>query len=181
MSEREPEKMYVLWLNDTLNEEGEREMDLLVNLYDLKCKYHADKLRENGIEIRRALSPDKGKVLEFVKKYYEMGWVYETEHAFTNHPVSCYVAVKDKELIGFSCYDATAKGYFGPIAMKPDEKGRGVGPALLYAGLMGMKEAGYGYAIIGWVDEAVGFYDKVVEHMVIPGSEPINTIYQRLI
>lgn len=156
-------------------------MDLLVNLYDLQCRYDAKKLAENGIEVKRALSPDKAKVLAFIRQYYEEGWANEAEHAFTNHPVSCYVAVKDGELVGFSCYDATAKGYFGPIAMKPDEKGRGVGPALLYAGLHGMKEAGYGYAVIGWVDDAVGFYDKCVDHIKILGSEPNNTIYNRLI
>lgn len=155
--------------------------DLIVNLYDLQCKHDYQKLADNGITIKRVLSPDKKKVLEFVEKYYEGGWVDETEHSFTNNPNTCYVAVKDKEIVGFACYDATAKGYFGPLGIKPGEKGSGIGQTLMYESLMAMKEAGYGYAIIGWVDNAMGFYDKTINAIKIPDSEPENTIYKTLI
>jgi len=43
-----------------------------------------------------------------------------------------------------------------------------------------MKDAGYGYAVIGWVDDAVGFYNKCIKHTKIPDSEPENTIYRNL-
>lgn len=155
-------------------------MDLLVNLYDLQCRYEPDKLKEHGIVIKRALSPDKSAVLDFMKTHYTQGWADEMEHAFANSPVTCYIAVKEKEIVGVAAYDATGKGYFGPIAVKPGQKGGGVGPALLHDSLLGMKEAGYGYAVIGWVDDAVGFYDKCIKHVKIPDSEPGNTLYQNL-
>lgn len=155
-------------------------MDLLVNLYDLQCKHDPQKLKDNGIVIRRALSPDKGKILAFIKEYYEEGWMYESEHAFSNSPITCYIAIKDNEIVGFACYDATAKGYFGPLGIKPGQKGGGIGRSLMYESLMGMKEAGYGYAVIGWVDEAVGFYEKTIKYFQIPESDPANTIYQNL-
>lgn len=78
--------------------------------------------------------------MEFVRKYYEGGWESECEHAFSHDPITCYIAVQKGEIIGFSCFDATAKGYFGPIGIRPDEKGHGTGQALLRAALLGMRE-----------------------------------------
>lgn len=155
--------------------------DLLVNLYDLKCKHNPVKLKEHGIVIKRAMSPDKEKLMDFIRTYYTKEWAAESEHAFVHSPITCLIAVKDKEIVGFACYDATAKGYVGPIAIKPGEKGGGVGQSLLHDILLAMKEDGYGYAVIGWVDDAMGFYDKTIETFKIPGSEPENTIYQNLI
>ena len=51
--------------------------DYLVNLYDMDPSWSPEKLEEAGITIRRVLSPDKGKVMEFVRKYYEGGWESE--------------------------------------------------------------------------------------------------------
>lgn len=155
-------------------------MDLLVNLYDLQCKHDAKKLADAGVVIRRALSPDKGRIMDFIKTHYDEGWMFESEHALMNTPISCYIALKGREIVGFSCYDATAKGYLGPIGIRPGEKGGGIGQSLMYETLLGMKEAGYGYAVIGWVDEAVGFYEKTIKMFKIPNSDPANTVYQNL-
>ena len=155
--------------------------DYLVNLYDMDPSRSPEKLEEAGITIRRVLSPDKGKVMEFVRKYYEGGWESECEHAFSHDPITCYIAVQKGEIIGFSCFDATAKGYFGPIGIRPDEKGHGTGQALLRAALLGMREAGYGYAVIGWAEHAEGFYRKSLKKVFeIPDSQAENTIYRTL-
>ena len=42
-----------------------------------------------------------------------------------------------------------------------------------------MWELGYAYAIIGWADEASGFYEKTVGAVPIAGGHP--AIYQNLI
>ena len=34
----------------------------------------------------------------------------------------CFIATENGKLIGFACYDATAKGFFGPIGIDPDRK-----------------------------------------------------------
>jgi len=44
-----------------------------------------------------------------------------------------------------------------------------------------MKDNGYGYAVIGWVDDALDFYKKTIKVMEIPDSETENTLYQNLI
>ena len=155
-------------------------MDFLVNLYDMGEKPVDDRLKENGVVICRALSPDKEKVIGFMKEHYGDGWYSESSNAFTNNPISAYVAIKDGEVVGVSCYDATAKGYFGPIGVKPGLKGMGIGQGLLYATLIGMKEAGYGYAIIGWMDDAVKFYEACLKGFRIPDSDPKKTLYSTL-
>ena len=83
-----------------------------------------------------------------------------------------FLAVKDKEIIGFACYDCTAKGFFGPTGVTEEFRGRGVGTALLYACMAAMKEEGYAYAVIGWVSDAQAFYEKTVQAIPIPDSHP---------
>ena len=50
--------------------------------------------------------------------------------------------VKDKEIIGFACFEATAKNYFGPIGVAPDCREGGVGTGLLLSCLHSMWEMG---------------------------------------
>lgn len=155
--------------------------DLLVNLYRLDTNDTMQEAKKRGVLIKRVLPPDKTKVIEFVRKYYGENWVGECETAIYRSPVSCFIAVKDKEILGFACYDATAKGYFGPIGMSPDQKGKGMGKALMYAALDAMREDGYGYAVIGWADSnAMGFYENSLSLFVIPDSESPKTVYSRM-
>ena len=155
--------------------------DLLVNLYQMDKGYDEEELKKRGIVLKRALIPDKTRILDFVKKNYEGGWEDECEASFFHTPTSCFIAVQDKRVIGFSCYDATARGFFGPIGIEPGLKGGGIGQALLYRTLEAMKEDGYGYAVIGWVGNAIGFYQKCLKVVEIPDSEPDQGIYGRLI
>ena len=153
---------------------------MLVRLYDMP-KAGNDCLQKDGVTIKRALALDKSKILDFVRKNFDEGWVYECERAIFNDPVSCYIAVKDEELIGFACYDATAKGVFGPTGIKESARGKGIGEALLHACLNSMREKGYAYAIIGWVSDTIQFYQKAAGAEVIQGSSPETSIYKNLI
>ena len=163
------------------NKYGGANMDLLVNLYDLQSKFQQEQLEKNEIVIKRAMSSDKTQILKFINDEYTQNWADESENAFSNHPISCFVAIKKGQIVGFSCYDATAKGYFGPIGIKSSEKGQHIGQGLLHHTLLAMKENGYGYAVIGWVDDALNFYKKTTKVMEIPDSETENTLYQNLI
>ncbi len=155
-------------------------VDMLVKLYDLPDEIEGLKeLKDEGILIKRALPLDKGKILEYVKDTFSVGWASECDVSFSNKPVSCYVAVKDKEIIGFACYEATAKGFFGPTGVTANFRGKGLGKALLFKCLHSMKEEGYAYAIIGWVDDALEFYKKTVNAQEIEDSFP--GIYSRMI
>ena len=82
------------------------------------------------------------------------------------------------EMLGFACYDATVKGFFGPTGVAKEERGQGIGKALLLACLNAMKEEGYGYGIIGGAGP-VHFYEKCCGAQVIENEQP--NIYSRMI
>lgn len=154
--------------------------DMLVKLYNIAENHtNITKLSDNGIEIKRALSPDKHLILDYIKNTFGDGWASECDVAFSNKPISCFIAVKDKKIIGFGCYDATAPNYFGPTGVSEAFRGLGIGQELLNKCLISMKNDGYGYAIIGWVEDAIAFYQSAVGATVIEGSEP--GIYSRMI
>ncbi|WP_353626023.1 hypothetical protein [Bacillus sp. JCM 19041] len=82
--------------------------DMLVPLYRLPKEKEAS----NDFNIRRALAPEKSIILDWVKNHFGQAWSDECDVAFSNAPVTCYIAIQDEELIGFACYDATMKNFF---------------------------------------------------------------------
>jgi len=145
--------------------------DLLVRLYDLPAFDAEAKTSANGITIRRAIPPEGHIVLAWVKKHFHETWVSEVTKALALSPVTVWLAVRDGKLLGFACHDTTAKGFFGPTGVDEAERGQGIGEALLIATLKGMREAGYGYAVIG-DPGPVEFYQKRLDAMPIPKSSP---------
>jgi len=147
-------------------------MDMLVKLYALPdSRPIYDRFRDAGITMRRALVPEKHKVIDWVRQTFSEAWASEVDVAFSRLPVTCFIAVKDKKIIGFACHDATCPNFFGPTGVDPNGRNGGIGKALLLACLEDMRQAGYGYAIIGGVGPAE-FYSKAVGAVPIEGSEP---------
>ena len=105
-------------------------------------------------------------------------WANETEAAFAKLPVNCLLAQRGNEILGFACFETTAKNFFGPTGTLESMRGKGIGKALLIQSLQEMKAMGYAYAIIGGVGPA-DFYKSTVGATLIEGSE--ISIYQHLI
>ncbi|AEE95258.1 GNAT family N-acetyltransferase [Mahella australiensis] len=146
--------------------------DMLVKLYELPpVQPVLEQQKAQGIDIRRALPPEKRAVVQWVADKFGNGWASECDVAFSNNPVSCFIAVKDGQLIGFACHDATCRDFFGPTGVDPAFRGKGTGKALLLACLDAMAAQGYAYAIIGGAGP-VDFYAKVAGATVIDGSVP---------
>lgn len=136
-----------------------------------------------GVKIKRAMGLDRTQILAFIGKAFpnDVAWVDEAATTLACCPTRCVIAVKDEQVIGFACWDTTAKDYFGPIGVAEDWRGTGVGTALLLRTLAYMRDEGYVYAVIGWVGEASRFYEKTVGAFYIPGGEPCNSAYSQLI
>ncbi|MDB5538683.1 MAG: hypothetical protein JWQ89_410 [Devosia sp.] len=145
--------------------------DLLVRLYDLPEMAAEARVIAAGITLRRALPPERHVVTAWVRHHFGEDWVSEVKMAMSQQPVTCWLAVRDGELLGFACHDATAKGFFGPTGVAETARGRGIGEALLITTLRGMREAGYAYAVIG-DPGPVEFYQKRLDALLIPGSSP---------
>lgn len=151
--------------------------DMLVNLYTLPKEPEP----AEGILIKRAWAGDMETILSFVREQFSAGWAHEVQKALMQLPSTCFLATKNGELVGFACYDTTARGYFGPIGVLESMRGKNIGKTLLLHTLHAMKAAGYGYGIIGWVDDARLFYEKAVGAVMIPGGDPDHSVYQNRI
>ena len=148
-------------------------MDMLVKLYDLPSKEkYIRELEKTGVKIRVARAYEKTQIICWVHKNFSREWADECSVAFSNHPVSCLIAVARGELTGFACYDCTCRNFFGPIGVAEQARGHGAGKALLLTVLEAMAACGYAYAIIGGVDNARDFYKTAIGAVEIPGSSP---------
>ena len=124
------------------------------------------------------MASDKSKIATYVRSNFSEAWANEFEKAMGNNPVSCFIAVNQEgKLVGFSCYDASYRNFFGPIGVSEECRGLHVGKELLLYALYAMRNEGYGYAIIGWSSEKnEPFYRKSSGAVEIPDSFP--GIYQ---
>jgi GNAT superfamily N-acetyltransferase len=146
--------------------------DMLVKLYELPPLQPAlDVIHSHGVTLRRAIAPEKHLVLAWIGQHFSPYWVSEADAAFSRQPASIFVAQQGNTLLGFACYDVTARGFFGPTGVGEAARGKGVGAALLLAALHDMYAQGYGYGIIGGVGPAE-FYTKVSGAVIIPDSTP---------
>lgn len=149
-----------------------RMIDMLVRLYDLPesaVLYAA--VAEKGVTLRRSRAFERHTVAKFVRANFSEKWVSEVEVALTRQPVTCFIATKDREIIGFACYETTLRGFFGPTGVSEAARGMGLGKALLFKSLEGLRDLGYAYAIIGGVGPKE-FYAKACGAIEIPGSDP---------
>ncbi len=154
--------------------------DMLVKLYQLPdSKALYDKLAANNIRIIRPMTPNKTKVVEWVREHFHDGWADEISAAFTKLPVSCFIAYDDveKKILGFAGYDCTYKNFFGPTGVDETKRGLGIGGALCLRCMEAMRDEGYGYAVIGSAGPT-DFYSKVCGATVIEDSVP--GIYKEL-
>ena len=141
--------------------------DLLVNLLQLPAL-------EDGLKeflVRRAQPFELSAVRRFVTDNFSVSWADEVAVGFARQPVSVFVATIDREIVGFAAYECTRRGFFGPMGVIHQARGKGVGRALLLAALGGLRDMGYVYAIIGAAGP-VHFYQSTVGATVIPDSEP---------
>jgi predicted N-acetyltransferase YhbS len=145
--------------------------DMLVRLYDLPdASLYYRRAEEAGVAIRRADPWDHARYRRFVEGTFGELWAVEADLAYRQSPITAFVAEREGRIVGFAAYECTRRGYFGPTGVQPDERGRGIGGALLFRCLESMCEMGYAYAIIGGVGPQ-DYYKKVCGAFVIPGSE----------
>ena len=146
--------------------------DMLIKLYELEDDWlFLTKQQALGIRIRKPIGPEKHGIIAWVSGHFGAGWASEADVGLSNKPGTCFAAVKDAKIIGFACYDATALGFFGPIGVAKSHRKKGTGKALMTACLLDMKLKGYGYAIVGAVEDT-DYYKNAVGAIEIPDSCP---------
>lgn len=145
---------------------------MLVNLLKLPPREPLlESLRAAGVVVRRAQAWEAGLVRLFIVENFGPGWADETAVGYANKPVSIYLALKGRRVVGFGAYECTRRNFFGPTGVTADERNRGIGRALTVACLWGLREMGYVYGIIGGVGPAE-FYERAVGATLIADSSP---------
>ncbi len=146
--------------------------DMLVKLYELQNDWaFLSEQNDYGIIIRKPIGPEKYIIVDWIRKNFNDAWASEAEISFSNRPMSIFVAIQEDRILGFSCYDATALGLFGPIGVEESFRGKGTGRALLLSCMLDMKLKGYAYAVVGYTED-LNFYNKNVGAIEIPDSSP---------
>ena len=147
--------------------------DMLVNLLKLTSlePLLGELRREGGVIVRRAQVWEMTSVRRFVEQHFDAGWADEISVGYANKPVTVYLALRDGRIVGFAAYECTRRGFFGPMGVAANERGRGLGRALLLACLWGLNELGYAYGIIGGAGPTA-FYERSVGAITIPDSMP---------
>lgn len=133
-----------------------------------------------GIQFLRAQPAMTDVLLREIGEHFDIKWVNEARCALLQQPGKLFIALEGRKLVGFACYDVAAKGYFGPIGVVKNARGKDIGTALMLKTLHAMEAFGYGYAIIGWVGDAAPFYAKVLGATFIPGGEPEHTVFRSI-
>jgi len=153
--------------------------DMLVNLYQLsEWQQKEENLKKQGIKIKRAIPPEKARVLAWIEDHFEKAWSSEADVAFSKSPLTIFIAYQQDQILGFACYDTTAKGFFGPTGVSEEARAKGIGTVLLLKSLVALKESGYAYAVIGDAGP-VEYYKKTCNAQVIENSE--EGIYQDML
>ena len=129
------------------------------------------KQRAAGVVVRRTHPFEITPIREFILRHFSVGWADEVVPCYSRQPISLFIAIRDGKVIGFGAYESTRRNFFGPTGVAEDERGKGIGQALLLACMHGLRDMGYAYGIIGGAGPTE-FYAKSVGATAIANSVP---------
>lgn len=145
--------------------------DLLVSLYGPGLESLGQRTERTDLTIRPVLAPERHVVVDWIRRHFSENWASEAAVAIGRQPSSCLIALSKGGLVGFACYDAVARGFFGPTGVAEAARGQGIGAALLHRTLQAMKAMGYAYAVIGDPGPARFYIDAVgAIEIPVPGK-----------
>ncbi|RME01303.1 MAG: GNAT family N-acetyltransferase [Calditrichaeota bacterium] len=125
---------------------------------DFDTTAEEQKLKQQGIEIRRAIMGDLEDISRFLQQHWP-AWIEEVQRSLLNYPISLHLALSEGKIIAFSGYDCNNfnTGWFGPMGTDPQYRGLGIGGVLLRRCLADIKKQGHRFATIPWVGP-IAFY-----------------------
>ncbi|MBI2761702.1 MAG: GNAT family N-acetyltransferase [Chloroflexi bacterium] len=153
-------------------DEPYRPVDMLVPLLALPDDAEAaNRTHGAGVVVRRAQTGERTQLRHFVTEHFNQTWAHGVAYGLGRVPSSVFVALDGGEYIGFAAHSTGRPLIFGPMGMREDRRGSGVGGALLLRCLADMRERGHIYAVIGWAGP-VTFYSKTCGALGLPANWP---------
>jgi predicted N-acetyltransferase YhbS len=125
-----------------------------------------ERLKAEGIEIRRATYDDREELMKFIDENFTL-WRHEVSNAYNSIPVAIHIALLNGKIKAFSAHNGNnfGTGWFGPMGTHPDLRGKGIGGILLKRCLQDMKDWGLPRSIIPWVGP-IRFYSYYANAVV---------------
>lgn len=122
---------------------------------------------EKPVDISLAIADkdSKEKVLKFVDSEFSRSWTDETEDAFSaNAQKFCFITTEKSsgDVLGFATVNTANPNWFGPMGVRPDMRGKGLGKLLASHALLRAKEVGLKQIVLPWINEKESFYRKIV-------------------
>lgn len=119
--------------------------------------------RQQGkVVVRRAQASDWLQVEAFIREKFTEVWRHEAGLAVHRDPSTMFIARRDGCIVAFGCHAIYRRDWFGPIATDPDERGSGIGEALLRLCLDDIAAAGIAAAEVCWIGP-MNFYARTVD------------------
>ena len=128
-----------------------------------------ERLRHEGIEVKVLTTEYLYPLMKFLKEYFQGDWYrHALELLLHNRKKQLFIAVKRREVVGY-CQFWDGEGYewympgshFGPLGVREDVRGKGIGTVLLHRCLEAMKENGIHTAFLLWTGkEARRLYER---------------------
>ncbi len=140
--------------------------DLLVPLYALP-----DIDQSVDFIVRKPMAYEASEIQKWIGTNFTQGWASEVLPALSRTPSTMLIAVENStgSIAAFCGWDCTALGFLGPIGVAEKYRKMGLGKLITLSVLQKMKEAGYGYSIIGAVS-SVAFFKSVCRLYEIENS-----------
>jgi GNAT superfamily N-acetyltransferase len=113
----------------------------------------------DGVGLHRVVDDGEAEAVTAFAGSHWPGWVPELVRSIEQGGCHAAVDQRDRALIGFACHSVNRAGWVGPMATAAEERGRGVGHALLGALCTDLMTANFRDAEIAWVGP-IRFYAK---------------------
>ena len=134
-------------------------MDVDLARAKLDTKGDEARLKLSGIEIRRLATSDAEAFSAYLGRDWGWSWQFEAMSSLDHNPVPTHLALRETQIVGFSCHSIEAPGHFGPMGVRPDYRRTGIGAVLLKRCLADLREQGLAHADIQWVGP-ITFYER---------------------
>jgi GNAT superfamily N-acetyltransferase len=110
------------------------------------------------------------RLCEWIARDFSEDWARETRRAHARGTVFVGVNPATNEVVGFVGHSghAAARGTFGPLGVRADARGRGLGARLADRALRDLAKRGFGSVLIPWVEpEILAVYRSVAPSMTV--------------
>lgn len=126
-------------------------MEVNLGLAPLDTQVEEDQLSRRGIEVRRAVPDDVGRLQGALVHTWGPEWTAESTSALRHSRAGVYVALQGERCVGFCAYGVNRSHEVGPMGTEPDMRKGGIGGVLLKRCLTAQRDLGLATADLEWV------------------------------